>query len=120
MPVVSRDLSLVLASDTDAEELGDRVRAALGERCAVVESLEVRSETPYEALPAAAVRRLGIAPAQKNVLLRVVLRALDRTLTHIECNELRDEIYAAVHCGTAWEWAGARATGKTPGPGSER
>jgi phenylalanyl-tRNA synthetase alpha chain len=105
MPPVRRDLSLVLGEDETPEELGDQVRAALGERAALMESVEVRSETPYGALPPAAVARLGIAPGQKNVLLRVVLRALDRTLTHEECNTLRDDIYAALHKGTAWEWA---------------
>jgi len=108
MPAVRRDLSLVLDDVTGPEELGDAVRAALGARAEVVESVEVLAETPYAALPAVAVRRLGIAPGQKNVLVRVVLRALDRTLTHAECNTLRDDIYAALHRGTAWEWA-ARA-----------
>jgi len=105
MPAVRRDLSLVLDEETTPEELGDAVRAALGERAELVESVEVRSETPYTALPPAAVRRLGIAPGQKNILLRVGLRALARTLTHEECNVLRDDIYAALHRGTAWEWA---------------
>jgi phenylalanyl-tRNA synthetase alpha chain len=105
MPMVRRDLSIVLGEEDTPEELGDAVRAALGERAELVESVEVLSETPYRALPPAAVARLGIAPGQKNVLLRVVLRALDRTLTHEECNQLRDDIYAALHRGTAWEWA---------------
>jgi phenylalanyl-tRNA synthetase alpha chain len=105
MPAVRRDLSLVLGEDDTPEELGDAVRAALGERAELVESVEVRSETPYRVLPAVAVTRLGIAPGQKNVLLRVVLRALDRTLTHEECNVLRDDIYAALHRGSSWEWA---------------
>jgi phenylalanyl-tRNA synthetase alpha chain len=105
MPAVRRDLSLVLGEDDTPEELGDAVRAALGERAELVESVEVRSETPYRVLPAVAVTRLGIAPGQKNVLLRVVLRALDRTLTHEECNVLRDDIFAALHRGSSWEWA---------------
>ena len=105
MPAVRRDLSLVLGQEETPEELGDAVRAALGERARLVESVEVLSETPYVALPAAAVARLGISPGQRNVLLRVVLRALERTLTHEECNTLRDDIYAALHRGTAWEWA---------------
>ncbi|HET6333503.1 MAG TPA: hypothetical protein VFG30_09840 [Polyangiales bacterium] len=105
MPAVQRDLSLVVASDVDAEQLGDGVRAALGDRCDVIESIEVRAETDYATLPAAAVRRLGIEPGQKNLLLRVVLRAIDRTLTHAECNRLRDEIYAALHRGPVYEWA---------------
>ena len=105
MPAVARDLSLAVAEDAGAEELGDRIRAALGERSEVVESVVVRAETPYLQLPAAAVARLGIRADQKNVLVRVVLRALDRTLTNAECNQLRDEIYAALHEGSSWEWA---------------
>jgi phenylalanyl-tRNA synthetase alpha chain len=105
MPEVRRDLSLVLDEAQTPEELGDAVRAALGERAELVETVQVLSETPCSALPASAVKRMGISPGQKNVLLRVVLRALDRTLTHDECNTLRDDIYAALHRGTAWEWA---------------
>jgi phenylalanyl-tRNA synthetase alpha chain len=105
MPAVRRDLSLVLEAEQTPEELGDAVRAALGQRAELVESVEVLSETPYAALPPQAVVRLGIVPGQKNVLLRVVLRALERTLTHEECNTLRDDIYAALHRGTTWEWA---------------
>jgi phenylalanyl-tRNA synthetase alpha chain len=109
MPAVRRDLSLVLEGEATSEDLGDAVRAALGSRAEVVEAVEVLSETPYEALPSPAIRRLGISPGQKNVLLRVVLRALERSLTHAECNELRDCIYAALHRGTAWQWASASA-----------
>ncbi|RKH57998.1 PheS-related mystery ligase SrmL [Corallococcus llansteffanensis] len=105
MPEVRRDLSLVLDEQQTPEELGDAVRAALGERAELVESVQVLSETSCSALPPSAVKRMGISPGQKNVLLRVVLRALDRTLTHDECNTLRDDIYAALHRGTAWEWA---------------
>lgn len=105
MPAVRRDLSLAVAEEDTPEELGDAVRAALQDRAELVESVEVLSETPYRALPPAAVARMGIAPGQKNVLVRVVLRALDRTLTHEECNALRDAIYAALHRGSAWEWA---------------
>lgn len=105
MPEVRRDLSIVLDEQQTPEELGDAVRAALGERAELVESVQVLSETPYSGLPPSAVKRMGVAPGQKNVLLRVVLRALDRTLTHDECNTLRDDIYAALHRGTAWEWA---------------
>jgi phenylalanyl-tRNA synthetase alpha chain len=105
MPPVRRDLSIVVQGDRTAEELGDRVRAALGERAQAVEAIEVIGETPHDALPPAARERLRLAPDQKNVLLRVVLRDLSRTLTHAEANELRDDIYAAVHEGDAMEWA---------------
>jgi len=109
-PGVARDLSLVVAGETGAEELGDRVRTALGDGCEVVESVVVHAETPYAALRPAAVQRRGIRPDQKNLLVRVCLRALDRTLTHAECNALRDPIDAALHEGTAWEWASRGAS----------
>ncbi|HKP63648.1 MAG TPA: hypothetical protein VJV78_43235 [Polyangiales bacterium] len=108
MPPVQRDLSLVVSGDATAEELGDTLRAELGERASLIESVELRAETAYADLPAAAVERLGIAAGQKNLLLRVVLRALDRSLTHAECNGLRDEIYAVLHRGTRWHWAGRK------------
>ena len=62
------------------------------------------AQTPYEQLPAQAVARLGIRPGQKNVLVRVVLRHLERTLTDEQANQMRDRIYAALHQGTAHQW----------------
>ncbi|EYF01724.1 Phenylalanyl-tRNA synthetase alpha chain [Chondromyces apiculatus DSM 436] len=111
MPPVHRDLSLVVEGDDTLEELGDRVRGALGTRAEVVEAVSLLSETPCHALPEAARARLGIRQGQRNVLLRVTLRALDRTLTHPECNALRDTIYAALHRGTVWHWASHAAPG---------
>ncbi len=104
-PPIRRDLSVAVDADASAEDLGDRVREALGSRAADVEAVEVRAETPGEALPEAARRRLGLLPGQKNGLVRVVLRALGRTLTDAEANRLRDDVYAALHQGTAMEWA---------------
>jgi phenylalanyl-tRNA synthetase alpha chain len=113
-PPVRRDLSVAVAADTTAEELGDRVRAALGDRAAAVEAVEVAAETPGEVLPPKAAERLGLRPQQKNVLLRVVLRHPTRTLTDEEANRLRDDIYAAVHEGTAWTWAAEPVAGRGP------
>jgi phenylalanyl-tRNA synthetase alpha chain len=104
-PPIRRDLSIATDADDRAEELGDRVRDALGDRAVSVECVEVLSETLYNALPPQAVTRLGMVAGQKNVLLRVVLRDPDRTLTHHEANELRDAIYAALHRGSRHEWA---------------
>jgi phenylalanyl-tRNA synthetase alpha chain len=104
-PPVERDLSLAVSEDDDAETLGDRVRNSLGDRADDVEDLVVLGETPAEALPAAAKARLGLRDGQKNVLLRVVLRPIDHTLTSAEANVLRDRIYAALHQGDAHQWA---------------
>ena len=115
-PPVRRDLSLVVGEQRDAETLGDQVRSALGDRADLVEAVELLSTTPYGELPAAAVARLGIAPEQYNVLVRVTLRALDRTLTHDECNTLRDDIYTALHEGSVHHYASRRSPGCASAP----
>jgi phenylalanyl-tRNA synthetase alpha chain len=112
LPPVTRDLSIAIAADDDAETLGDRVRAALGDDAAVVESVAIASETPYAALPPAAIARIGIAPDQKNVLVRVVMRPLGHTLTDDEANRLRDRIYAALHRGAIAQWAATTPTAR--------
>lgn len=104
MPPTHRDLSLAVAGDLDAELLGDRVRDLLGPDADAVETVEVRSQTPYPELPRSARERMGIRSDQKNVLLRVVLRHPSRTLTADQANELRDRLYAGLHAGTAHEW----------------
>jgi phenylalanyl-tRNA synthetase alpha chain len=103
-PAARRDLSLAVHADIDAELLGDRVRSALGTDAAAIEEVVIRAETGYDQLPEAARRRLGMQPGQKNVLVRLVLRDLDRTLTSAEANGLRDRVYAAVHQGASGEW----------------
>ncbi len=104
-PPIQRDLSLAVRESVTPEELGDAVRTALGDRSDLIESVEALAETSWLELSAAARRRLGASPGQKNVLLRIVIRALDRSLTSAEANELRDEIYAALHEGEVKSWA---------------
>jgi len=104
-PSVRRDLSLAVGARLTAEELGDRVREALGARAGDVESIELLSETWAAALAAPARERLGLGPDQKNALVRITLRAVGRTLTDGEANRLRDEVYAALHEGSRAEWA---------------
>jgi len=107
-PPIRRDLSVALAEDTTPEEVGDRVRGALGDRVESLEAVEVLSETPHDALPPAARERIGLRAGQKNVLVRLVIRDLSRTLANAEANDLRDTVYAALHQGGAWQWAGGR------------
>ena len=105
MPAIRRDLSVAVDHDDLAEDLGDRVRDALGQDADCVEAVEILAQTPCAELPPQALQRLGARPDQKNVLLKVVLRHLDRTLTDHDANLLRNRIYAAVHQGSAHQWA---------------
>jgi len=105
MPPVTRDISLVVDNLLDNEILGDAVRESMGDKANVIESLSILSETPYSALPEKAIKRLGIKDGQKNILLRTVLRSLEKTLTNQECNEYRDTIYKALYQGDVMELA---------------
>ena len=105
MPPIMRDLSVAVNDDEDEETLGDRVRDALGGDEPCVEEVRVLSATACDQLPASAARRLGARPGQKNLLVRVVLRDLEKTLTNEAANSLRDLIYLAIHQGTEYQWA---------------
>ena len=104
-PPIYRDLSVAVAEEVNAEELGDRVRSSLAAASGSIESIEVLAETSYLDLSLAARRRLGISPRQKNVLLRLEIRDLERTLTSAEANQLRDAVYAILHEGSVRTWA---------------
>jgi phenylalanyl-tRNA synthetase alpha chain len=105
MPPIRRDLSVAVDSSDTAEDLGDRVRDTLGPNATHIESVEILSRTPSANLPSAARERLGTRTDQDNVLVRIVLRDLERTLTDHDANVLRDQIYAAIHRGTVHQWA---------------
>ena len=113
-PPVRRDLSVAVDASRTPEELGDRVRQALGERVESLESVEVLAETPYDEVPPPARERIGMEPGQKNVLVRIVIRDLVRTLTSQEANRLRDAVYASLHEGSAWQWADAPPSAGEP------
>lgn len=99
-PSIERDLSMAVDGDDDVETIGDRVREALGEDADAVETVEVIAEVAGDDVPEPAARRLGLLPGQKNILVRVSLRPVDRTLTKAEANRLRDRVYDAIHQGT--------------------
>ena len=103
LPAARRDLSVVVDAEEDEETLGDRIRVALGDNADVIESLEVLSRTPHEGLPKAARSRLGTQDGQVNLLIRIMLRPIDRTLTSDEANVIRNVIYEAVHEGPVME-----------------
>jgi phenylalanyl-tRNA synthetase alpha chain len=106
MPPIRRDLSIATGADVTPELVGDRVRAVLGPDADSIEEISVLSQTPYELVPPAARERLGVRPGQKNLLVRIVVRDHERTLTAADANRLRDRVYAGLHEGTEYEWAG--------------
>lgn len=99
LPAARRDISVVLDAEEDEETLGGRIRLALGDDADVIESVAQLSRTAHEQLPHAARERLGTRVGQVNIVLRIILRPIDRTLTSEEANAIRNRIYRAVHKG---------------------
>ncbi|MCI4658511.1 PheS-related mystery ligase SrmL [Cryobacterium zhongshanensis] len=106
MPPIRRDISIVVDADADSETLGDRARAALGDRIDDLESVEVLNVTAHADLPRGAQDRLQLRPDQANALVRLTLRPLSKTLTDPEANTIRDDIYRALHEGPVLELIG--------------
>jgi phenylalanyl-tRNA synthetase alpha chain len=115
MPAVRRDLSVMVEPAEDGETLGGRIRDALGADADCVEDVAVLASTDYDLLPPAAAERLGARPGQRNLLVRIVLRHLERTLTDADANALRDRVYAAIHQGTRHQWAAGSDSGARAG-----
>ena len=105
MPPITRDLSVVIDADTDDEAIGDAIRGTLQDRVDDIESIEVLDRTPWAALPPAARERLGLQDHQLNALIRITLRPLKHTLTDEEANQLRNQVYRAIHRGPQLELA---------------
>ena len=89
-PAAIRDISIRAHHSEDIETLGDRIRALVPED--VIEEITILGETPAEQLPEHVQKRLEAKPGQKNVLIRVTMRAPERTLTDRETNEMRDRL----------------------------
>lgn len=122
LPAVRRDLSVAVAEESDVSEeaIGDRVRAALAADADVVESVSVLADTAYDDLPQVARGRLGMRVGQRNLLVRMALRPLDRTLTDADANLLRDRVYAELHEGAVHQWAAGEPPALVSRPGRGR
>lgn len=103
LPPVRRDISIVVPADIDAEVLGDRVRTVLNGQADDLESVELLALTPHSELPVSARERLKIHEGQANALIRLVLRPLTRTMTDQQANQIRDDVYLALHEGPVKE-----------------
>lgn len=107
MPAIARDLSICVHASTSEEEIGDRIREHITE-WAAIESLQIKSETPYEKLPVSAQERMGMHKDQKNILLHLIIRHMEKTLTDGEANLIRNKVYDLLHEGSKREVALSR------------
>jgi phenylalanyl-tRNA synthetase alpha chain len=101
LPAIQRDMSYSVPETYVEEDVSQDIMSALGVDVSALEEVEILSETRYEDLPDTARKNLGIQSDQKNVLVRVTLRHLEKTLTKKEANIIYDSIYQQINYGLA-------------------
>jgi phenylalanyl-tRNA synthetase alpha chain len=99
-PAIRRDMSYSVPAHYVEEDINEDIREALGYKQKILESVDIISETYYKDLPQKIQIRLGISSDQKNVLVRITLRHLERTLENKEANQIYDDIYKKINHGT--------------------
>jgi phenylalanyl-tRNA synthetase alpha chain len=103
MPSSSKDISVAVDKDIQEEEIGALIYETYPQYIDSIEEIRVLSETPYEKLPQSALDRMGLDSSQKNLLIRIVIRSLSKTLTMEEAKEIRNGIYKTLHQGSCSE-----------------
>lgn len=104
-PATKRDLSIAIEEKINEEELTELILKNIEKQTQnLIETIKIISQTSYENLPEVAKKRLGIQKGQKNVLLRIVLRDLEKTLKSQQTNQIYNQIYKKIHQGNAGYW----------------
>lgn len=99
-PSIKRDMSYCVPKNYVEEDINEDIRNALGDNMNILESVEVLSETPADELSDVVLERLGCSADQKNILVRITLRHLEKSLTNKQANDIYDDIYGKINYGT--------------------
>lgn len=100
-PAITRDMSYSVPVEYVEENISQDILLAMRDQIDALEEVKILSETLYADLPETARHNLGIKSDQKNILVRITLRHLNKTLTRQEANNLYDLIYSHVNKGSA-------------------
>lgn len=100
MPPISRDMSYCVPSDFTEEDICEDIKVAFGDQAFLIENVKIISRTKYEDLVPIAREKLGAQPGQDNVLVNIMLRHPDSTMTKKQANELYDAAYPKLNRGT--------------------
>ena len=105
-PPISRDMSYVIDKDDREEDVCETIKEVFGDKADLLEEVTILERTPYAELPPIAKERLGAKENQDNVLVRIILRHPEKTLTKEEAADLYEMAYPNLHQG---ETAGYKA-----------
>ncbi|MGI9118080.1 MAG: hypothetical protein ACR2IQ_00835 [Minisyncoccia bacterium] len=98
-PAMTRDMSYTVSKYDSEEDICEQIRNVFGTNADLLEEVKILDRTPYEKLPEIARQRLGAKEGQDNVLVRIILRHPDKTLTKQEAADLYTSVYEKLHQG---------------------
>ncbi len=98
-PAISRDMSYIVDKNDTEEDICEYIRNVFGDQSDLLEEVKILERTPYEKLHPVAREKLGAKEDQDNVLVRIILRHPDKTLTKKEAAELYEMAYPKLHKG---------------------
>ncbi|MCX6752950.1 MAG: hypothetical protein NTW62_01215 [Candidatus Nomurabacteria bacterium] len=99
-PAISRDMSYVVNKNDSEEDLCEDIRNVFGEYADLLEEVKILERTPFDKLHPIAREKLGAVEGQDNVLVRIILRHPDKTLTKKEAADLYEMAYPKLHKGS--------------------
>lgn len=99
-PAISRDMSYCVSKNDTEEDICEAIRNVFGDKSDLLEEVKILERTPSEKLTPIAIQRLGAREDQDNILVRIILRHPDKTLTKKESAELYAMAYPKLHQGS--------------------
>ena len=99
-PAITRDMSYMVGKNDTEEDICEDIRNVFGDQSDMLEEVKILERTSYENLHPNARERLGASENQDNVLVRIILRHPDKTLTKQEAADLYEMAYPKLHKGT--------------------
>lgn len=99
-PPISRDMSYCVPENYTEEDICEEIKEAFGDEAYLIENVKISARTKYDDLPQIAKDRLGALEGQDNVLVKIMLRHPDKTLTKDQANVLYDQAYPRLNRGS--------------------
>jgi len=99
-PAISRDMSYCVDKNDSEEDICEKNREVFGDKTDLLEEVKILQRTKFEDLHHISKDKLGATKNQDNVLIRIILRHPDKTLTKAEAAELYEMAYPKLHEGS--------------------
>lgn len=98
-PAISRDMSYTVNKNDTEEDICEVIRDVFGDNADLLEEVIILERTPFEKLHPKAIENLGAKEGQDNVLVRIIIRHPDKTLTKQEAADMYTAAYPKLHQG---------------------